>query len=193
MGFTGSVIVAALIAICLAFAYVMFKRESRMLENLAVALGGENKSSILRGNYVKLDIQGVELQIRLMPGSSDSGYGPQLIILKRIRPPFRMQIASSTWESRLGNAIGLLKDITVGDPDIDKRYRIKASNEEEAIAYINDPQKREALTYFFNEGFTDIRFSVNDVCVIKPENHHSDLIPQEMNRHLEHFALLFPN
>jgi hypothetical protein len=101
MDFTGWVLVALLVAVFQAFAYFMYTRESRMLGRLAVALGGENKSSILGGNYVKLDSQGVELQIRLMPGSSDSGYGPQLIILRKTSPAFRMQISSSSWAARL--------------------------------------------------------------------------------------------
>ena len=73
MDVTGWVIVVVLTVGFLAFDYFMFTRESRLLGSLAVALGGENMSSILGGNYVRLDNQGVELQIRLMPGSSDSG------------------------------------------------------------------------------------------------------------------------
>ena len=193
MDFTGWVFVALLIAVFQAFAYFMFTRESRMLGRLAVALGGENKSSILGGNYVKLDSQGVELQVRLMPGSSDSGYGPQLIILRKTTPAFRMQLSSSSWAARLGNAIGLLDDIAVGDSAVDQRYRIKASDEGEAIAFVNDPKRREALAYFFDQGFTDIRLAENDVCVIKPQNRKSDMDPSEMKRHLEHFAMLFPS
>jgi hypothetical protein len=45
MDFTDWVIVAVLIAVFLAFAYFMLTQESRMLGRLAVALGGENKSS----------------------------------------------------------------------------------------------------------------------------------------------------
>jgi len=81
MDFTGWVIVAVLIVVLLAFAYFMFTQESRMLGRLAVALGGENKSSVLGGNYVRLDSQGVELQIRLMSSSSDSGHGSLLVTL----------------------------------------------------------------------------------------------------------------
>ncbi len=191
MDFRGWVIVAMLIAVCLAFAYFMFTRESRMLGHLAVALGGENKSSILGGNFIKLDSRGVELQIRLMSGSSDSGHGSQLIILRKSPPSFRMQITLSSWAARLGNAIGLVKDITVGDPVIDKRYRIKASNEKEAISFINDPQRRKALAYFFEQGFTDVQLAENHVCVIKPQDRASDLNPRDMRRHLEHFARLF--
>ena len=193
MELTDWIIVAVLIAVSMAFAYFMFTRESRMLGRLAVALGGENKSSILGGNYVKLDSQGVELQVRLMPSSSDSGYGPKLIILRKTTPAFRMQISSSSWAARLGNAIGLLDDVAVGDPTIDQPYRIKASDEGEAIAFVNDPKRREALAYFFDQGFTDIRLAENDVCVIKPQNPKSDMDPPEMKRHLEHFAMLFPN
>lgn len=155
MDFTGWVFVVLLIAVVQAFAYLMFTRESRMLGRLAAALGGENKSSILAGNYVKLDSQGVELQIRLMSGSSDSGHGPLLIILRKTRPAFCMQISSSSWATRLGNAIGLVDDVAMGDPAFDQRYRIKASNEGAAIAFVNDPQRREALAYFFDQGFTD--------------------------------------
>jgi len=145
MDFASWAIVAVLIVGSLALAYLMFTRESRMLGRLAVALGGENKSSVLGGNYVKLDIQGVELQIRLMSGSSDSVHGSLFIILRRTPPAFRMHISLSSWAARLGNAIGLVEDITVGDPAIDKRYRIKSSNEKEAIAFINDPQRRKKL------------------------------------------------
>jgi hypothetical protein len=193
MDFTDWVIVVVVIAVLQAFAYFMFTRESRELGRLAVALGGKNKSSILGGNYVKLDTQGVELQIRLMSGSSDSGYGPQLIILRKTPPAFRMQISSSSWAARLGNAIGLVDDITVGDPAFDQRFRIKSSNEGEAITFLNDPQRREALAYFFDQGFTDVKLAENDVCVIKPQNHKSDLDPPEIRRHLEHFAMLFPS
>ena len=193
MDFTGWVIVAMLIALSLVFAYFMFTRESRMLGRLAVALGGDNKSSVLGGNYVALDSHGVELQIRLMSGSSDSRHGSQLIILRKTPPAFRMQISSSSWAARLGNAIGLVKDIAVGDPAIDKRYRIKASNEEKAIEFFNDPQRREALAYFFDQGFTDIQLAENDVCVIKPQNLKYDLDPRLMKRHLEYFAILFPS
>ena len=52
MDFTGWVIVVLLIVVFLAFAYFMFTQESRMLGRLAVALGGENRSSVLGGNYV---------------------------------------------------------------------------------------------------------------------------------------------
>jgi hypothetical protein len=192
MDFTGWVIVVVLIAVFLAFAYFMFTQESRMLGRLAVALGGENKSSVLGGNYVKLDIQGVELQIRLMSGSSDSGHGSLLIILRRTPPAFRMHISLSSWAARLGNAIGLVEDITVGDPAIDKRYRIKSSNGKEAIAFINDPQRRKAMAYFFDQGFTDIKLAENDVCVIKPQNLKADLDPPLVKQHLENFAILFP-
>ena len=68
MDFIGWIVVT--VAVLFAFAYFMFTRESRMLGRLAVALGGENKSSVLGGNYVSLDSQGHELQIRLMSGSS---------------------------------------------------------------------------------------------------------------------------
>jgi hypothetical protein len=193
MDFASWAIVAVLIVGSLALAYLMFTRESRMLGRLAVALGGANKSSVLGGNYVRLVNQGVELQIRLMPSSSDSGYGSLLIILRKTPPAFRMRISSSSCAARLGNAIGLVKDISVGDPAVDNRYQIKASNEGKAIAFINDPQRREALDYFFDQGFTDIKLAESDVCVIKPQNHKSDLDARRIKRHLEHFAMLFPS
>ncbi len=193
MDFTSWIIIAALIAVSIPFAYFMFTRESRMLGCLAVALGGENRSSILGGNHVRLDSDGVELQIRLMSGSSDSGHGSQLMILRKSPATFRMQISSSSWAARLGNALGLVEDITVGDPAVDKRYRIKASDEENAIAFVNDPQRREALAYFFDQGFTDMILTEDDVCVIKPQHRSSDLDPRKVKRHLEHFAQLFPS
>ena len=191
MGFTSWVIFAVLIAAFLPFAYFMFKRESRMLGRLAVALGGENKSSVLGGNYVKLDSQGVELQIRLMPGCSDSGHGSQLIILRKTPLSFCMKIRSSSWAARLSHAVGLIEDIAVGDFAIDERYQVKANNEEKAIAFFKDPQRCEALEYFFDQGFTDIQLTENDVSVIKPQNRKSDLDLSMVKRHLEHFAMLF--
>ena len=142
---------------------------------------------------MSLDSQGAEMQIRLMSGSSDSGHGSLFILLRKTPPAFRMHISSSSWAARLGNAIGLVEDITVGDSAIDKQYRIKASNEEEAIAFVNDPQRREAMAYFFDQGFTDIQLAENDVCVIKPQNLKVDLDPALVKQHLEHFAMLFPN
>jgi hypothetical protein len=191
MELTDWIIVAVLIAVSMAFAYFMFTRESRMLGQLAVALGGVNNSSVLGGNYVSVDSQGSELQIRLMSGSSDSGYGAQLIILRKTPPPFRMQISSSSWAARIGNAVGLVEDITAGDPSVDKRYRIRASDREEAIGFVNDQQRREAMAYFFDQGFTDIRLAENDVFVIKPQDLKSDLDSDVMKRHLEHFEMLF--
>ena len=190
MDFTGWVILT-LIAV-IAFAFFLFTQETRMLGRLAVALGGENKSSILGGNYVKLNRPGGELQIRVMPSSSDSGYGSHLTILRKSSPAFRMQITASSWAARLGNAIGLVNGISVGDPTFDQRYRIKANNEEQAVAFVNDPQRREALAYFFDQGFTDLTLAENEVYLIKPQNFKSDLEPVEMKRYLEHFALLFP-
>lgn len=193
MDFTSWIIFAVLIAAFMPIAYFMFTQESRKLGRLAVALGGENKSSILGGNYVRLDSQGVEMQIRLMPGSSDSGHGSQLIILRKTPLLFRMTIRSSSWAARLGHAVGIIEDIAMGDPAIDERYQVKASNKEKAIAFFKDPQRCEALEYFFDQGFTDIQLTKNDVCVIKPQNRKSDLDPIMVKRHLEHFAMLFPS
>ena len=187
MGFASWIIVAA---VFFALAYFMFTRESRLLGRLAVALGGENMSSILGGNYVKLESQGVELQIRLMSGSSDNG---ALMIIQRNTPPtFRLHISPLSWARRLGNTVGLVEDVTVSDDAFDERYRVKTSDKEEAVAFINAPQRREALEYFFEQGFTDIKLEEDGVCVVKPQNLKSDLDPGVMKRHLEHFERLFP-
>ena len=188
MHLIGWIVVA--VAVWFGFAYFMFTRESRMLGRLAVALGGENKSSILGGNYVRLDSQGIELQIRLMSGSSDAGHGPLLIILLKTPPTFRMHISPLSWARRLRNTVGVVEDITVGDGD--KPYRVKTNNDEEAAAFINDPERSEAISYFFEQGFTDIKLEENDVCLVKPQNLKSDLDPRVMKRHLEHFEGLFP-
>ena len=102
-----------------------------------------------------------------------------------------MHISRLSWARRLGNTVGLVEDVTVGDDAFDKQYRVNASNEEEAVAFINDPLKHKAIAYFFEQGFTDIFLEENEVSVVKPQELNTDLDPSVMKLHLEKFETLF--
>lgn len=95
----------------------------------------------LVGNF-----RGVRVAVYEEVRSSNNGSHAESVFKAFIEPslPFELELRREGFGARLAKAVGG-QDVTIGDPAFDAAVRVKASPPEQAVAFLGEPRRRQAV------------------------------------------------
>jgi len=159
------------------------QRRRKKLESLASQLGGEAVSGFLADAYVRLGQGPDEVRIKLIPGGKNQPNHLEL----QLRNPlgFDLSISRENLATRALERWGLLKEVKIGDPVFDEQYLIRSNDPAQAMMFLQGPGRREAVDYFFLQGFTALQAGTYGLVVRKPRYREPDLELGTIRAHLE--------
>jgi len=164
------------------------QRRRKKLESLASRLGGEVVSVFLAGAYVRLGQGPDEVWIKLIPGGKNQ---PNYLELQCRSPlGFNLSISRENRATRALERWGLLKEVKIGAPGFDEQYLILSNDPAQAMMFLQGPGRREAVDYFFRQGFTALLAGKEAVAVRKPRYREADLELGTIRAHLEQLGRL---
>jgi hypothetical protein len=176
------------IAFVLLLVWAGMKMLSKKLAPLADAFGTDIRISFLLGPHIRVYSDGAETSVCIRSGSKNS---PPYLILKRMRPiGFKLHLSKENVATRGLEKLGLLRDIKVGDPVFDDNYLIRSNEAVKAQNYLLYPNHREAIEFFFQEGFRSVLFDKESLTVSKPYYKKHDLDPERVRTFLEAMSRL---
>ena len=159
------------------------QRRRQKLESLASQLGGEAVSGFLADAYVRLGQGPDEVRIKLIPGGKNQ---PNYLELQWRSPlGFDLSISRENVATRALERWGLLKEVKIGDPVFDEQYLIRSNDPAQAMMFLQGTGRREAVDYFFLQGFTAFQAGKDGLVVRKPSYREADLEVGTIRAHLE--------
>lgn len=163
------------------------KRHSRLQRLSAYLNGSVSKFSFIpsfRGVY-----QGLNFSVTIIPGGKNS---PPVINISLFKNSFfKLSIYKEDILSRLGQKIGILREVKINDELFDREFLLFSNKPSEAMLYLNNSSKKEAIRGLFNNGFTVIKIDGKTVSAGKPDrNLNADFESENMQRFLQHLITL---
>jgi len=174
---------SAILALIIVFSVKRMRKKFRsQLEPIANALGGE----LVMGFavfYVRIPGESAETKVSITPGGKNTP--PKLSILQTLPMDFQLTISTENIISSAAKKIHLIRDLETGDPIFDQKYLVQTKDQEKVQSFLLSGARREAVTYFFNNGFSRMTASQNAVSAEK--NHYTvqDLDPERIRQDLE--------
>lgn len=162
--------------------YLIQSQSRKKLDPLAAELGGTIIMKILTGPRLELMNYDRPTTVRLTPGGKNSP--PHLILEQTSRSPIKLSISIENFATRALGKWGLLKDVKLGDPVFDDKYLVHSDDERQAANYIQTPTRREAIEYFFANGFSMLRADKEKIAVWKPSYRDEDLNAEKIRASL---------
>jgi len=159
------------------------KKLGQKLEPIAQALGGEVVSNFLAGSYVRLRNYDAEVRVALTPGSKNS---PPLLALRQLSAlGFVMGISRRNAASNILNRVLFQSTIQTGDPIFDQKYSVSSRSPEQAAGFLYSAVRRQAVDYFFENGFNGLGTDGKSVFAQKPNYQDADLEVARIQADLE--------
>jgi hypothetical protein len=165
--------------------YIIVKISLKMVEKklkpLAEMLNSEVKSSFMLGSYINILNYGPEMHLRLTLGGKNS---PPYLYLELLNPVgFKFKITRQQVLNEIFFRWG--KEVKFNDVSLDEELLIRADKPEETSSYLMDSKRRDAIKYFFENGFTDITANEKGVYISKANCTEDDLIPEKVQPYLD--------
>ena len=183
-----ALIFPAVVTIAALLLWWSHKKRQAHLARLAASLGGETVTAFMADAYVRLSSGAGEVRIKLMPGSDDD---PPILELRSLSPlGFSLSITKESRATRALERWGILKEVKIGDPLFDDQYLLQGSDPARVLSFLQGRGRREAVDYFFRNGFRSIQANPDGVFAQKPKYQNSDLEPLLIQAHLEQLGKL---
>ena len=165
--------------------YIIVKISSKMVEKklkpLAEMLNSEVKSSFMLGSYINILNYGPEIHFRLTLGGKNS---PPYLYLELLNPVgFKFRITRKQVLNEIFFRWG--KEVKFNDVSLDEELLIRADKPEETSSYLMDSKRRDAIKYFFENGFTDVTANEKGVYINKANYTENDLLPERVQKYLD--------
>jgi hypothetical protein len=183
-------VIGVVIAIAIPLMFLLRGRKKRWktLEALTAGLGGQLKTGLLTGNYVRLNSAAGEVRLKLMPGDV---HGSTYLEYQQMTPlGFNLSIAQANAATRTLERMGLFKEVKVGDPRFDDQYLIRGSDPDRVMGFLREPGRREAIEHFFRNGFVLIQANPHGLIAQKHQFQNSDFEPSRVREYLERLGRL---
>jgi len=174
---------AAAIVIPLLLLWRSRKKRREKFGGLAAALGGEAVTGMMTDDYVRLNTAAGEAKLKLIPG--DDKEPPYLELQVAAPIGFAFAIRKENTASRALERWGLMKEVKIGDSLFDEQYLIWGDDQTRIFSFLQDPGRREAVDYFFRNGFRELYTSPEAVVARKFKYREEDLEPSLLRSHLE--------
>lgn len=178
------VIVALVISGVSLLVYVIVKISGiiiqKKLKPLSEILNAEIKTSFFGGTYLRILNYGPEIRLKLTLGGKDS---PSSLFLELLNPlGFSFRIIRKQAINQIIFRWG--EELEIGDATLDDEYLIRSDKPYEAGSYLIDSRRKEAIKYFFENGFTEIKANAKGVYVNKINYSESDLTTEQVGNYL---------
>jgi len=185
--FYGAGLVAAL-AIPLSLLWWGRKKRRGKLEKLAAGLGGEAVTGLIVDDSICLNTAAGEAKLQLIPGDDNEPPYLELQVMSLIG--FSFAVRKENAASRALGRWGIAKEVKIGDPRFDEEYLIWGDDQTRIFSFLQDPGRREAVDYFFRNGFRELFTRPEAVIVRKYKYQEADLEPGLIRAHLEQLGKL---
>jgi hypothetical protein len=187
-GMSGSIVLAIIGFFLLV--YIIIKISNKMTEKklkpLAEMLNAEVESSFLFGSYINILNYGPEMHLRLTFGGNNS---PPYLHLELLNPVgFNFKITRRQTLNEILFRWG--KEVNLSDASIDENLLIRSDKPMEAVSYLMDSKRKDAIKYFFENGFNEIKANTKGVYASKPNYRDTDLDPGIMRTYLDNINSL---
>ena len=177
------------------------KKKRKELEGMAAELGGEVVMSSYGAGYYRLKTEAGEATVDLISGGGGSSKRRYLALRLEAKAPigFSFAISKNNVGLRALAVLGMKytgKEFKIGDPSFDQKYLIQGDDHTRITRFFQDPGRREAVEYFFRNGFHRLYTSPrktstpNAVIALKFRYHQADLEPELIRMHLEQLGKL---
>ncbi len=167
-------------------AYRMRAIKKKRVEPLAFELGGMPVAKFFAGSFIKFINYNPEIKFEINPGNENK---PSSIVFQRpLSLGIDLTITRKNIATRMLTGLNLLKDVKIGDPVFDDYFKISSTNRSQAIGFLQDPERKEKIKYFFENGFTELIAAKNSLCIKKSDFTQTDLDPKLVKERLDSFA-----
>jgi len=153
------------------------------LEPIANSLGGELVTGLLSGFYIRFPGAYGETRVSLTPGSKNNP--PKLSIFQLRQMDFQLRILAEDSLSGVAKKIHLVRELEIGDPLFDQKYLLLTKDREKVQSFLLSSLRREAVDYFFSNGFSEINVLKNMVSAVKKYYTDQDLDPGRIRQDVE--------
>lgn len=156
--------------------YLAGKYQNKKMKEFSSSLGGQAAGSSFFSPYCRLDIDGKQGRVYLIPGSQ---YTPKSLRIMIMEPmDFSLMVYKENAVTKKLGKWGLLKDVKTGDPLFDDSFVVKAKDELRTAAYINEADRKHTITNIFEKGFTYLKFDSKSIHTDKVKYSRDDLHPE---------------
>jgi hypothetical protein len=165
-------------------AYLVVKISGMMVQKklrpLAEMLNAELKSSFMGGTYIRILNYGPEVRLRLTLGGKDN---PSFLFLELLNPiGFNFRIAKKQALNQIFFRWG--EEVQLGDASLDEEYIIRSDKPYEASSYLMDSKRIDAIKFFFENNFNEIKVNAKGVYINKSNYTDDDLSPEKVGTYL---------
>ncbi len=159
------------------------KKLRSQLEPIANALGGELVSGWLVNNYVRIPGYDYEAQVVITPRGKNTP--PKLTIRFLDQLDFQITITAENVLTGVLKKIHLAREVEIGDPIFDQKYLISTRDRDKVQAFLLSGSRREAVDFFFSNGFSRMGTFQNSVGAEKNNYQNQDLDPGRIREDLD--------
>jgi hypothetical protein len=153
----------------------------KKLRPLAEMLNAEIKSSFMAGTYIRILNYGPEIHLRLTLGGKDN---PSFLFLELLNPiGFNFRIMRKQALNQILFQWG--KEVQLGDVSLDEEYIIRSDKPYEASSYLMDSRRIEAIKFFFENNFNEIKANARGIYINKSNYTDDDLSPERVGTYLD--------
>jgi len=167
------------------------KKQWEQLEGLAAELGG--KVTMPEGDF-SLKTEAGEATVHLIPGGGkNSPSHLDLLLEPKVPIGFSFHMGKSNFLNRPIPGLGKKRskdEFKTGDSNFDEKYWINGDDQARMTRFFQDVGRREAMEYFFRNGFREINGSPKAVTAVKYYYRQEDLVPELIRMHLEQLGKL---
>jgi hypothetical protein len=152
----------------------------RKLKPIAEMLNGEVKSSFMAGTYISILNYGPEIRLKLTLGGKDS---PAVLSLELLAPlGFNLNIVRKQVINQIFFRRG--SEVELGDETLDEECLVGSDKPEEASSYLQNSRRLNAIKYFFENGFNEIKANTKGVYANKVNYNEADLTTDKIENYL---------
>jgi len=169
------------------------KRRQKALERMAAELGGKVVMPSFNVGYFSLKTEAGECTVNLIPSSKRHASRLDLCLKPTASIGFSFHMGTSTFANRPIPGLGKKRsrdEFKTGDPGFDEKYWMRGDDQARLTRFFQDLGRREAMEYFFRNGFTELYSSPKAVTAVKKNYLHADLEPELIRMHLEQLGKL---
>jgi len=140
---------------------------------LAQQFGG-SCSKFFLGCSFKGEFQGLTIRITYQPPRKNTPAYLRISLEKRTRLKLRVYRESAI--SRLGEKMGLVREVKTGDEQFDNDFLIFSNNKEQAEIYLSSFDKKNIVKELFKRGFDELIMDGKRLLVSKPYSFKNDSV-----------------
>jgi hypothetical protein len=153
----------------------------RKFKPLSKILNAEIKSTFFGGTFLQILNYGPEIRLKLTLGGKDSP--PVLYLQLFTSVGFNFRIMKKQLLINIFFRSG--KEASFGDTRLDQEFSIRSDKPEEASSYLLYSKRIDAIKYFLENNFTEIKADAKGVYVSKINYSEQDLTPEKIGAYLD--------